>query len=1268
MKQKVISYFLTLCLLLGLIPGSAFAASTVLASGTCGAEGNESSLTWALDSDGILTISGTGEMRDYGYSSMGGTAPWNNEDNPYGSQIKQVIVESGVTKIGWCAFLGCYNLHSIKLSDTVTKFDGGALFGGEWTDGASSLVNIDVDPNNQVYTSVDGVVFTKDMTTLVSFPAKKSDKTYEIPESVTEIAPYAFVYSTLQEIDIPDSVNKIGDLAFSDCGELTSITIPESVTEVGSYAFNYCWNLSDISLPNGTTTIPDGMFYGCYALTKITIPISVVSIGWGAFNACTALRHVYYSGSEADWNKISIEDANDPLLSANIHFQETQPESAIVGFYPANNARVDQLDASMIRIGFDRDVLSGQVKDNYADLDFTKAPLSLYRASDDALIYQVTEYEDDGISFDVTSFSSSPTEVNIRIINAESLIVPGNAYYVTMGAGFIKFADGTVSPEIKKGDWNFTTSYYSKTIDIQMNTGSGDSSTSISTLWDESWFTNPATTYMHDLAVTSMVLSGAAYNEQSIKSALQNLGFTGAETNEVITQNFDYPLTETDNDIVAYTFGQKTFYDEAANPYTLIVIAIKGTSGNEEWFSNFNIGTDPTHRGFQLASKDLLDNLAEFRKKVGANGENVKYLVTGHSRGAAVANLVAAELTKAGIVKKENIYAYTFATPTVSRYASETGYENIFNIVNAEDFVTRVPLTSWGYSRYGIDLVLPSRSFYNSNYYDVIYKNMTVQFTECTGKKYEPYNGTSDVDYVVYNLNNLAPSPEKYYSTVWYADYRPDGSSVRLTTSDYFNNLAAFLVSGQDLKYLPTFLAPPFLTKVTPFFLMNENKLFPRIFSTHCQAAYYSWLATCNPGELFGYFNEKSIQTFKRLVVKCPVDVFIYNETGTLVSSVVNESVETNILATNLSDGMKMIDLPGDQTYSIKIVAYDSGTVDYTIEELAAKATGTDVLRTVEFYKIPIETSDELTGTIDEAHSIESSQYALTKNDQDKIYADYDSAQQDNASSGGNVSSTPTRYAIKLSDDIAGGTIYISETKAAKGEKVTITVHPDSDYQLDTLSVTTRSGVSVELTAIDSGEYQFIMPASNVTISVTFVKIPAKNTFDDVGINDYYYDAVLWAVEQSITNGISATTFGPDIDCTRSQVVAFLWRAAGSPAPKSNTMPFLDVPPDAYYHDAVLWAVEQGITSGTTESTFSPDLACTRSQVVTFLWRTAGSPKAEKVDVQFSDVPSDEYYSDAVLWAVEHKITSGTSASTFGPLVNCTRAQIVTFLWRCYAK
>ncbi len=189
-----------------------------------------------------------------------------------------------------------------------------------------------------------------------------------------------------------------------------------------------------------------------------------------------------------------------------------------------------------------------------------------------------------------------------------------------------------------------------------------------------------------------------------------------------------------------------------------------------------------------------------------------------------------------------------------------------------------------------------------------------------------------------------------------------------------------------------------------------------------------------------------------------------------------------------------------------------------------------------------------------------------------------------------------------------------------------------------------------------------LLPALNASASADWRQSPPP--FTDVSGDDYFYDAVAWAYACGVTTGTSDTTFSPGATCTRGQVVTFLWRAMGEPEPTQTANPFTDVRSDQYYYKAVLWAVEKGITTGTSATTFRPNATCTRGQIVTFLWRYFGEPAAASEKNPFSDVESSEYYYDAVLWAVEKGVTTGTSATKFSPNSTCTRGQIVTFLWR----
>ena len=258
-------------------------------------------------------------------------------------------------------------------------------------------------------------------------------------------------------------------------------------------------------------------------------------------------------------------------------------------------------------------------------------------------------------------------------------------------------------------------------------------------------------------------------------------------------------------------------------------------------------------------------------------------------------------------------------------------------------------------------------------------------------------------------------------------------------------------------------------------------------------------------------------------------------------------------------------------------------------------------------------------------------------------------------------SSSSSSYSVSV-PSVANGSVSVNPSSASKGTTVTITVKPNDGYELDKLTVTDKDGNRLSLNDQGNGKYTFTMPSGKVNVDAAFSKIETAISFRDVKLGDYYYDAVKWAVENGITEGTSAETFSPGASCTRAQMVTFLYRAAGSPAPKSTTNPFKDISSTDYFYNAVLWAVEQGITSGTSADTFSPTATVTRGQTVTFLYRAAGSPAVSGGN--FSDVATDAYYAKAVAWAAGNGITSGTGSGKFSPGADCTRGQIVTLLYR----
>ena len=269
------------------------------------------------------------------------------------------------------------------------------------------------------------------------------------------------------------------------------------------------------------------------------------------------------------------------------------------------------------------------------------------------------------------------------------------------------------------------------------------------------------------------------------------------------------------------------------------------------------------------------------------------------------------------------------------------------------------------------------------------------------------------------------------------------------------------------------------------------------------------------------------------------------------------------------------------------------------------------------------------------------------------------------SSSSGRDDSDP-RYAVGIPDKTENGSVSVSPKNASQGDRVTVTVKPDAGYELDSLKVFDKNGKELELTDKGDGKFTFIMPAGKVEVKATFTEEVKISPFRDVPTDAYYYEAVKWAQKKGITGGIGNDLFGPYQPCTRAQIVTFLWRAAGSPEPKGTAAGMTDVAAGSYYEKAVAWAIENGITTGTADGRFSPNAPCTRAQAVTFLFR-ASKASADGAPA-FSDVAADAYYAEAVRWATDNGITNGTTSSTFSPGSGCTRAQIVTFLWRLYAE
>ena len=358
-----------------------------------------------------------------------------------------------------------------------------------------------------------------------------------------------------------------------------------------------------------------------------------------------------------------------------------------------------------------------------------------------------------------------------------------------------------------------------------------------------------------------------------------------------------------------------------------------------------------------------------------------------------------------------------------------------------------------------------------------------------------------------------------------------------------------------------------------------------------------------------------------------------------------------------LADGLNFEakDSNGIYTYHSNVndaldAAGSDGTVSTTEENLGLEIT------------LPTPTKEGYTFLYWEAK--DGTQYKGGQTVKASVFQDLTAVWKKNSDSSSGSSDNERTYAIVTEDD-GHGSVTVSADEASAGTRITVTVKPDAGYELDELTVTDAKNKDLKVTKRSETTYTFHMADSKVTVEASFklIETEPENPFTDISKSDYFYDAVLWAVDKGITSGTGGTTFSPNASCTRGQMVTFLWRAAGSPAPKSAETPFTDVNKGDYFYDAVLWAVEQGITSGTSATTFSPNATVTRGQTVTFLWRANASPVVNYA-MDFTDVAADAYYAEAVRWAVSEGVTAGTGDKAFSPDADCTRAQIVTFMYR----
>ena len=1342
MKRRILSMLLVLMMLLSIMPTAAFAdksSTDVVYNVESGKIYFNKSTGEITDCDSTVTkavipseINGTSVM------SIGNNAFWDcssltsiklpNSVKSIGKQafynctsLTSITLPNSVKSIGDYAFDGCSSLTSINIPNSVTSLGDGAFTG------CMSLTSINVASGNSTYSSDNGVLFDKNKRIIIQYPAGKRDASYVIPNSVKSVGGDAFyLCESLKKITLPNSVTSIGDGAFSGCSGLTSINIPNSVKSIGDGAFIACSGLTSINIPNSVKSIGDGAFGYCTSLKSITLPNSVKSIGGAAFEGCKSLTSINIPNSVTSIVDYAFNGCSG-LTSINIPNGVTS--IAYEAFSGCSSLTSIEIPNRVTSIG-------GGAFWGCTSLESITLPNSVTSIGAYA-------FDDCGSLTDVYYSGTKEQWNSISIASYNDSLTSATIHYNSEGIQNAKInGEFIYGSQLSKMYASYPFSY------------------------DESWFKNSSTEYNHDLARMSMRMTmagcGTSLSDKAlyIKKLLKDLGFK----QENIVAEYPTPT----RDSIGYTLAYKTLADGSV----LVSVVIRSGGYGAEWASNFTIGPTNEHQGFDDAAKKVVAGIEEYIANNDEIAGNVKFWVTGYSRGAATANLVAQKLdakaiySKNSIYEKSNIYAYCFECPRNMIKDKDDSYyaqfNNIFNIVNYADIVTKVAMPDWGYTRYGIDMNLPSPE--NTSGYKTAYEKMLKEYKKVVAKVDSPSKTAEQVAAQI-TLKSQGRFTDKLASAVAECFH----SQYFYVTEGYeyiMRDIGEDVVGGDGwnadtLGALVTCLCDQFpqLSIRHPIIVDDTLKYRNQIAYAHFPELCLSWMDALSGKTDYA---SNMIREFK---INCPVDVNVYDSNGTLVAQIINDEpidIDGSYISAFVDEnGQKVIVLPTDEEYKIELTATDNGTVSYQVSEIDTSTNAVE--RLVNYYDVEIKTGDVLVAGAEKTSDGTTAVYPLGRQGEGTVTSIEPtsnetgdvarikltvSAEEGGTASGGGIFnkgefakvtatadenstfegwyagdekvSDEAEYRFRMENDTdLIAKFHTHDYKNGKCEcgakdpdykpprpvhihRYTETVTEPTCTEKGYTTYTCICGSSYVANYVDAlGHTEAVDPAVAATCEKTGLTegkhcsvcnevlvaqketpktehkfengkcsvcgaadpnyvAPVVNPFKDVKEGDAFYDEILWAADKGIINGDGTGNYNPNDGITRAQIVMILWNAAGNKE-ASKPSGFADVKEDAWYAKAVAWAVENGITNGT-DLGFEPDRVCTRAEIVTFLHRANNKP-APAAAASFTDLTQD-WYKDAVAWAVENGITKGVGDNRFAPNDTCTRGQAAAFMYR----
>lgn len=990
-------------------------AGKAVASGKCG-----DNVSWTLSDTGVLTISGTGAMWDYDYDT---SAPWNDQ----GTEVSEIVIKDGITHIGSYSFVD-KQADKITLPASVTSIGGWAFPGPDpekysenprkvYITNLKAYCEIDFQGENQILGTFTNLYVNGKKVTDLSIPAgtkkigayafysNKTISSVSIPGSVKTIEFAAFWFCTgLTSVTIANGVETICASAFDSTKKLAVINLPASVSEIQANAFgnsmggntafkeinvasgNAYYSSADgvlfnkdktqlllypkaktsksYTVPPTVTLIAGNAFLACTNLESITLPKGLRGIGDAAFAACTNLKSITIPGTVSTIRGRAFSDCvnlKDLILEKGV------ARIAQAAFYNCCSLEILALPETVTAVGV-------EAFSYCTSLESVTLPSGVTEIGASAF-YECGNLEDVfflGEESEWNELKENVGESNEHLLSAK-----------------ISFKNENI--ESYRGNFKYLSSFSEKTEQTEC-------------YYEDKWFNNAATKYNHQLATMSLAMAMAAYDiggtdrAANIKDLFEKLGFSYNNS------SISYPIPE--NDSIGYAIGSKTIKGDNGE-FKLIAVAVRGGGYGREWASNFTIGTNAEHQGFNQAATTVTDALDGYIENLGYDGP-IKIWVTGYSRAAATSNIVGKNINKWAQQGKhgltvDDLYTYCFECPRTAR--NETNYENIFNIINNADLVTEVAMKAWGFGRYGLDYYLPSPALSGNftadrNICCEQYNSILSNVSGHTGKGEKALEQANAQEDFVDKTANAAASHFKNPNTF---------------TREYQRNareLGASYGSGEGKL---TLLLESILIN-SPGFAVTHPVIASRwliaggtIFQAHYAELCLAWMKTLNGGNV--YFSEPRS---RRLILNCPIDVAVYDAAGNLVAQIVNgeaQDIEGSYIGAYVDEnGQMVVILPADAEYTLKTLATDDGAMSYQVQDVNYATN--EVEHLVNYYDVPITEGEELTAAVQNLKNVSAS-YTLQGEDGKIIEADLELS--------GNIPEYSVLCNVEGAGSVAGG-------------------------------------------------------------------------------------------------------------------------------------------------------------------------------------------------------------------------------------------------------